>query len=69
MVPHTTRQRLRMCGISKVETIPAIVDAKPDYMGLVFAPSKRQVTVDQAKTLVEELHKQYAKYMVQLKRQ
>ena len=33
---------------------------KPDYMGLVFAPSKRQVTVDQAKTLVEELHKQYA---------
>ena len=43
-----------------METIPAVVEAKPDYMGLVFAPSKRQVTVDQAKTLVEELHKQYA---------
>ena len=52
--------KVKMCGISKVETIPAIIDAKPDYMGLVFAPSKRQVTVDQAKTLVEELHKQYA---------
>ena len=52
--------KIKMCGISKVETILAIVDAKPDYMGLVFAPSKRQVTVDQAKTLVEELHKQYA---------
>ena len=52
--------KIKMCGISKMETIPAIVDAKPDYMGLVFAPSKRQVTVDQAKTLVEELHKQYA---------
>ena len=52
--------KIKMCGISKVETIPAIVDAKPDYMGLVFAPSKRQVTVEQAKTLVEELHKQYA---------
>ena len=51
--------KVKMCGISKVETISAIVDAKPDYMGLVFAPSKRQVTVDQAKTLVEELHKQY----------
>jgi len=50
--------KVKMCGISKVETIPAIVDAKPDYMGLVFAPSKRQVTVDQAKTLVEELYKQ-----------
>lgn len=52
--------KVKMCGISKGETIPAIVDAKPDYMGLVFAPSKRQVTVDQAKTLVEELHKQHA---------
>ena len=50
--------KVKMCGISKVETIPAIVDAKPDYMGLVFAPSKRQVTVEQAKTLVEELYKQ-----------
>ena len=50
--------KIKMCGISKVETIPAIVDAKPDYMGLVFAPSKRQVTVEQAKTLVEELYKQ-----------
>lgn len=53
--------KIKICGISKVETILAIVDAKPDYMGLVFAPSKRQVTVDQAKTLVEELHKQYTK--------
>ena len=52
--------KVKMCGISNVETIPAIVDAKPYYMGLVFAPSKRQVTVEQAKTLVEELHKQYA---------
>ena len=52
--------KVKMCGISKVETIPAVVEAKPDYMGLVFAPSKRQVTVDQAKTLVEELHRGYA---------
>ena len=53
--------KVKMCGISKVETIPAVVEAKPDYMGLVFAPSKRQVTVEQAKTLVEELHKVYVK--------
>ena len=52
--------KVKICGISKVETISAVVDAKPDYMGLVFAPSKRQVTVDQAKTLVEELHRGYA---------
>ena len=53
--------KVKMCGISKVETIPAVVEAKPDYMGLVFAPSKRQVTVDQAKILVEELHRGCAK--------
>lgn len=53
--------KIKMCGISKVGTIPAVVEAKPNYMGLVFAPSKRQVTVDQAKTLVEELHKGCAK--------
>lgn len=50
--------KVKMCGISKIETISAVVEAKPDYMGLVFAPSKRQVTVEQAEILVEELHKQ-----------
>ena len=50
--------KVKMCGISKIETIPAVVEAKPDYMGLVFAPSKRQVTVEQAEILVKELHKQ-----------
>lgn len=50
--------KVKMCGISQVETIPAVVEAKPDYMGLVFASSKRQVTVERAKTLVEALHKQ-----------
>ena len=59
--PTYYTQKVKMCGISKVETIPAVVEAKPDYMGLVFAPSKRQVTVEQAKTLVEELHKGYVK--------
>ena len=58
--PRYYTPKVKMCGISKVETIPAVVEAQPDYMGLVFAPSKRQVTVDQAKILVSELHKQYA---------
>lgn len=52
--------KVKMCGISKIETISAVVASKPDYMGIVFAPSKRQVTVGDAKILVAELHKQYA---------
>lgn len=52
--------KVKMCGIYDVKTIPAIVEAKPDYMGLVFAPSRRRVTVNQAKELVSALHKQYS---------
>lgn len=53
--------KVKMCGIYDVKTIPAVVEAKLDYMGLVFAPSKRQVTVEQAKRLVRELRTQYIK--------
>lgn len=59
--PTYYTSKVKLCGISKVETIPAVLEARPDYMGLVFAPSKRQVTVDLAKILVEELHRGYAK--------
>ena len=52
--------KVKMCGIYDVKTIPAIVEAKPDYMGLVFAPSRRRVTVNHAKELVSALHKQYS---------
>lgn len=54
---------VKICGISKIETIPAIVEAKPDYMGLVFAPSKRQVTVAEAKELVLELRRKENAYI------
>lgn len=54
---------VKICGISKIETIPAIVEAKPDYMGLVFAPSKRQVTVAEAKELVLELRRKESAYI------
>lgn len=46
---------VKICGISDMSTIPAIVESAPDYMGLVFAPSKRQVTVEQARALVQAL--------------
>lgn len=54
---------VKICGISKIETIPAIVEAKPDYMGLVFAPSKRQVSVEQAKELILELRRKEYDYI------
>lgn len=45
----------KICGISQEETLPALLEAKPDYMGLVFAPSKRQVSLEKAKFLVTKL--------------
>lgn len=54
---------VKICGISQLETIPAIVEAKPDYMGLVFAPSKRQVSVEQAKELILELRRKEDDYI------
>ena len=47
--------KVKICGISQEETLPALLEAKPDYMGLVFAPSKRQVSPEKAKALVTNL--------------
>ena len=46
---------VKICGISKMDELSGIREGKPDYMGLVFAPSKRQVTPDQAAQLVKGL--------------
>ena len=56
--------KVKMCGISNVETIPAIIDAKPRTTWALYLrrANWHEVTVEQAKTLVEELHKQYVKY-------
>ena len=53
--PNTTRQRLRCVASLKVETIPAIVDANQTTWACILHQAKRQMTVEQAKTLVEEL--------------
>lgn len=53
--PLGYQPKVKICGISQEETLPALLEAKPDYMGLVFAPSKRQVSLEKAKFLVTEL--------------
>ena len=40
--------RLKICGITKEEEIPIINKVKPDYIGFVFAKSKRQIDDAQA---------------------
>lgn len=48
--------RIKICGLFRPEDIGFVNEARPDYIGFVFAPSKRQVSFDQAKELREKLH-------------
>ena len=45
--------KVKICGLSTKEAVETAVSAGADYIGFVFAPSKRQVTVEQAIELAE----------------
>ena len=40
--------KVKICGLSNIEAVKTAVSAGADYIGFVFALSKRQVTVEQA---------------------
>lgn len=40
--------KVKICGLSTKEAVETAVSAGADYVGFVFAPSKRQVAVEQA---------------------
>ena len=45
--------KVKICGLSTKEAVKAAVSAGADYIGFVFAPSKRQVTVEQVTELAK----------------
>lgn len=47
--------KIKICGLSREEDIVAVNQQKPDYIGFVFAPSRRLVTPNQAAVLREKL--------------
>lgn len=48
--------KVKICGLTRPEDIAAVNSARPDYIGFVFAPSRRRVTAEQAKNLRAALH-------------
>lgn len=50
--------KIKICGLKREEDIEAVNNYLPDYAGFVFAEkSKRNVTKEQAKSLIEKLDK------------
>ncbi|MDR1214662.1 MAG: indole-3-glycerol phosphate synthase TrpC [Propionibacteriaceae bacterium] len=47
--------RIKLCGLSRPQDVAAANQARPDYVGFVFAPSSRQVDPDQASRLRAQL--------------
>lgn len=45
--------KVKICGLSNIEAVKTAVSAGADYIGFVFAPSKRQVTLEQAAELAK----------------
>lgn len=49
------RSRIKICGLSRPCDIDYVNALKPDYIGFVFAKSRRQVSAGQAKQLKQSL--------------
>lgn len=45
--------KVKICGLSNKEAVETVVSAGADYIGFVFAPSKRQVTLEEATELAK----------------
>lgn len=50
--------KLKICGIRTLEEVAMLNDIKPSFAGFVFATSKRQVTLEEAKILRQHLDKE-----------
>ncbi|MCL2387891.1 MAG: phosphoribosylanthranilate isomerase [Defluviitaleaceae bacterium] len=55
--PDAISCAIKICGLSRLCDINAVNDAKPDYVGFVFAESRRKVTPQQAQELRSALRK------------
>jgi phosphoribosylanthranilate isomerase len=50
--------KIKICGLFRDEDIDAVNEALPDYAGFVFAPSRRQVSEEEARRLRSRLSPQ-----------
>ena len=53
--------KVKICGLRRPEDIQMVNEALPDYIGFIFAPSKRRLGAQEASDLAGELKKQIKK--------
>lgn len=49
------RTWIKFCGTTSLEDALAAIEAGADALGFIFAPSKRRVTIDQAREIIGQL--------------
>jgi len=47
--------QVKICGLTSPEAVQAVNRSQPDYAGFVFAPSRRQVSPEEAARLIRQL--------------
>lgn len=47
--------KVKICGIKTVEEAQLVAKEKPDFIGVVLAPSKRQISLETVKEITESL--------------
>ncbi len=49
--------KIKICGVTEVAYARAAIEARADFIGVVFAPSPRQISYEQARQIAEEVKK------------